>query len=108
MSAWLEERKMEVPRAGEDPAKYDHGQHGHNEMMGMLTAAQMRQLKAARGPKFDRLFLTGMIQHHRGAIVMAQQAARDGIDVITGEMTADVSATQSAEISRMRDLLATL
>ena len=108
MSAWLEERNMEVPRAGEDPAKYDHGQHGHNSMMGMLTPAQMRQLEAAQGPKFDRLFLRGMIQHHGGAIVMAQQAARDGIDIITGEMTADVSATQSAEISRMRDLLATL
>ena len=108
MSAWLEERNMEVPRAGEDPAKYDHGQHGHNSMMGMLTPAQMKQLEAARGPKFDRLYLRGMIQHHGGAITMAQQAARDGVDIIAGEMTADVSATQSAEITRMRDLLASL
>jgi uncharacterized protein (DUF305 family) len=108
MSAWLAERNMDVPRAGEDPAKYDHGQHGHNSMMGMLTPAQMKQLAAARGPRFDRLFLRGMIQHHGGAITMAQQAARDGVDIIAGEMTADVSATQSAEIARMRDLLASL
>ena len=108
MSAWLEERNMEVPRAGEDPAKYDHGEHGHNSMMGMLTPAQMKQLEAARGPRFDRLYLRGMIQHHGGAIAMAQQAARGGVDIIAGEMTAEVSATQSAEITRMRDLLASL
>jgi uncharacterized protein (DUF305 family) len=108
MSAWLQERKMDVPRAGADPAEYDHGQHGHNSMMGMLKPVQMKRLAAARGPEFDRLFLRGMIQHHGGAISMAQDAARDGVDIIAGEMTADVSATQSAEISRMRDLLASL
>ena len=108
MSAWLEERNMEVPRAGEDPAKYHHGQNGHNSTMGMLTPAQMKQLEGAHGPKFDRLYLRGMIRHHGGAIAMAQQAARGGVDIIAGEMTAEVSATQSAEITRMRDLLASL
>ena len=39
---------------------------------------------------------------------MSQQAARDSVDVIVGEMTADVNATQTAEIDRMRDLLAQL
>ena len=108
MSAWLAERNMEVPRAGDDPSKYDHGEHGHNSMLGMLTRAQMKQLAAARGPRFDRLFLRGMIRHHAGAVEMATQAARDGMDVIVGEMTADVAATQSAEISRMQDLLTEL
>jgi uncharacterized protein (DUF305 family) len=105
MSAWLDERNLEVPRAGEDPMEYDHSRHGHNAMTGMLTAGQMKQLATARGRAFDRLFLTGMIRHHAGAVEMAEQAARDGSDVIVGEMTADVAATQSAEISRMRDLL---
>ena len=108
MAAWLEERNMEVPRAGEDPGKYDHGKHGHNSMMGMLTKAQIKRLAAARGAEFDRLFLNGMIRHHRGAVEMSQQAARGGSDVIVGEMTADVNATQSAEIDRMRNLLAEL
>ena len=39
-------------------------------MPGMLTEAQMKQLDAARGKEFDRLFLTFMIQHHRGAVSM--------------------------------------
>ena len=108
MSAWLDERNMEVPRADEDPMKYDHGQHGHNTMMGMMTPTQMKQLSVARGERFDRLFLRGMIRHHAGAVDMAEDAAQDGTDVIVGEMTADVAATQSAEIDRMQDLLARL
>jgi uncharacterized protein (DUF305 family) len=108
MSAWLDERKIEVPRAGEDPKKYDHSEHGHNAMMGMMTPTQMKELSAARGEKFDRLFLKGMIRHHAGAVDMAEDAAQDGSDVIVSEMTADVAATQSAEINRMQDLLARL
>ncbi len=108
MAAWLEERSMEVPRIEDDPMKYDHGQHGHNSMMGMLTPAQLKQLAAARGARFDRLFIHGMIRHHAGAVDMAVDAAKDGIDQIVSEMTADVAATQSAEISRMRDLLTEL
>ena len=108
MSTWLVERNMAVPRPGDDPKKYDHGEHGHNTMMGILTPAQMKRLAAARGPRFDRLFIQGMIRHHAGAVDMAVDAAQDGIDLIVGEMTADVAATQSAEISRMRDLLTEL
>lgn len=108
MSAWLDERNLEIPRADEDPTKYDHSHHGHNSMMGMMTAAQMKELSAARGEKFDRLFLRGMIRHHAGAVDMAEDAAQDGRDVIVGEMSADVAAIQSAEIGRMQDLLTRL
>ena len=45
-------------------------------MPGMLTDAQMHQLDQARGADFDRLFLTFMLQHHRGAVVMVQDAVR--------------------------------
>ncbi len=108
MSAWLEERNMEVPRPEDDPAKYDHSQHGHNSMLGILTPAQMKQLANARGARFDRLYIRGMIRHHAGAVDMAVDAAQDGVDLIVGEMTADVAATQSAEINRMQDLLTEL
>ena len=108
MSAWLDERNIEVPRADADPMEYDHSKHGHNSMMGMMTPAQMKKLSAARGEQFDRLFLRGMIRHHSGAIDMAEDAAQDGTDMIVSEMTADVAADQSAEILRMEDLLAQL
>jgi uncharacterized protein (DUF305 family) len=39
-------------------------------MPGMLTAEQLKELEQARGPQFDRLFRTYMIQHHQGAVTM--------------------------------------
>ncbi len=108
MAAWLDERGLEVPTADDDPAEFDHGEHGHIPMTGMLTPAEMKGLASARGARFDRLFLRGMIRHHRGAVEMADRAAPEVGDVLVGEMTADVSASQAAEINRMRDLLAQL
>jgi len=106
MASWLDERNMDVPTAAEDPSEWDHSQHGHNGMMGMLTEAQMKGLAQATGARFDKLFLEGMIQHHKGAIDMAGDVAVDGIDVMVSEVAADVSMTQSAEIDRMHTLLA--
>jgi uncharacterized protein (DUF305 family) len=77
----------------------------------MLTAEQLAQLDAARGPEFDRLFLTLMIQHHEGALTMVQQllaapgAARD--DNVF-KLVSDMNADQTTEIDRMRTMLATL
>ena len=108
MSSWLQTRDIEVPKAGEDPSHYDHGEHGHMEMQGMLTREQLAELKAARGARFDRLFLRDMIGHHQGAVDMAQQVAVEGTDVQVSEIAADVNTGQTAEIDRMRDLLSAL
>jgi uncharacterized protein (DUF305 family) len=80
-------------------------------MPGMLTPDQLAQLDRARGPEFDRLFLTLMIQHHEGALTMVQQllgtqgAAQDGL---VFRFAADVHADQTTEIARMRRMLAAL
>jgi uncharacterized protein (DUF305 family) len=74
-------------------------------MHGMLTHAQLDRLEAARGREFDRLFLRRMIQHHQGAITMADDAAPGSTDVRAGEIMAEVHAVQTGEIARMRDLL---
>jgi len=72
-------------------------------MPGMLTPEQMAQLDSARGPAFDRLFLTFMIQHHQGAITMVQQllavpgAAQDGPIF---RFASDVNVDQTTEINR--------
>ncbi|HSE69504.1 MAG TPA: DUF305 domain-containing protein [Nocardioidaceae bacterium] len=105
MAAWLEQRGIEVPRAGDDPGTYDHSSHGHDPMSGMLSEAEMEQLAAARGGRFDTLFLRGMIGHHSGAVQMADRVAVDGTDQQVSEIAADVQATQTAEIDRMRQLL---
>lgn len=108
MSAWLEREGIEVPQPDDDPRDYDHGMHGHDPMMGMLTDAELAELAAARGERFDRLFLRGMIQHHQGAVRMAENVASEGVDTLVTELAADVHLTQSSEIGRMRQLLAGL
>ena len=70
-------------------------------MRGMLTDRQMTELAHARGAEFDRLYITGMIQHHEGAVAMARDEMEAGSDTIALELAADVAAGQQAEIGRM-------
>ncbi|WP_139978135.1 DUF305 domain-containing protein [Nocardioides litoris] len=77
-------------------------------MAGMLTPEQVDELEAADGATFDRLFLEGMIQHHQGAVRMAEQLLGEGEDVVVGDMATETIAGQNAEIRRMRDLLGEL
>jgi uncharacterized protein (DUF305 family) len=79
------------------------------DMPGMLTPAQMTALRNAREPEFDHLFLTGMIQHHTGALKMVKdlfQTPGAAQDPLLFEFTSDVTNTQQAEIDTMRKMLA--
>src|SRR5438876_10673384 len=107
MQRWLRERHQPVPDP--DPHGYLMPGMDHPMLMpGMLTQALLAQLDAARGAGFDRLFLTFMIQHHRGALTMVRElvdtpgAARDGP---LFQIASDVSADQTAEIDRMARML---
>jgi uncharacterized protein (DUF305 family) len=69
----------------------------------------MDALRKAKGPEFDHLFLTGMIQHHQGALTMLSDLyATPGAaqDPLLFDFTADIEATQSGEIQVMQDMLA--
>lgn len=80
-------------------------------MTGMLTPAEMHQLDAARGAAFDRLYLTGMIRHHQGALDMvatlfSMPGAGQQADLFG--FATDVDAGQRAEMARMQAILNTL
>jgi len=80
-------------------------------MPGMLTPPQLAQLDSARGPAFDRAFLTFMIQHHRGALTMVadyENAPSAGEDPWVFQFASDVNGDQSAEIDRMSRMLAAM
>ena len=82
----------------------------HHEMLmpGMLTAKQMDALRKAKGTEFDRLFLTGMIQHHTGALTMVKELydnAGTGQDAELFSFTTDVDSGQRAEIRIMQNML---
>ena len=77
-------------------------------MPGMLTLEQMTALQAARGAEFDRLFLSGMIQHHGGALVMVNDlfnTAGAGQDAEIFEFASDVDNGQKAEMKIMQKML---
>ena len=114
MQTWLRDRQLPVPmpdpRGG--PMKMSmHGMEHEMLMPGMLSAEQMRQLDAARGAEFDRLFLVFMIQHHRGAVSMVKElfdsygAAQD--DTVF-KVASDANVDQTTEIARMERMLAAL
>jgi uncharacterized protein (DUF305 family) len=88
----------------------DMSKHHHQEMMmpGMLTKEQMDALKAAKGAEFDRLFLQGMIQHHKGALVRVRElfdTAGSGQDSGLFNFATDVDSGQRAEIKIMESML---
>jgi uncharacterized protein (DUF305 family) len=120
MQRWLQDRGQPVPEpdtsgmpmsmdhtAGQEHPSTGSGQ-AHMLMPGMLTEAQMKELDQARGADFDRLFLTDMIQHHRGAVTMVNElfgtrgAAREEP---TFKLANDVSVDQTTEIARMQRML---
>jgi uncharacterized protein (DUF305 family) len=78
-------------------------------MPGMLTRKQMDALRHAQGPEFDHLFLTGMMQHHGGALTMVRDLFNQPAavqDPALFDFATDVDNTQQAEIDLMRRLLA--
>ena len=110
MQTWLRARKLPVPEPSADHMMMPGMDHGAL-MPGMLTAAQLAQLDSARGPQFDRLFLTFMIQHHEGALTMVDRlfAAQGAMqDDVMYKFASDVSADQSTEIERMQRMLAAM
>lgn len=77
-------------------------------MPGMLTPEQMEALRKAQGDEFDRLFLTGMIQHHNGALTMVKDlfdTAGAGQDAELFDFATDADNTQRAEIRIMQAML---
>jgi len=77
-------------------------------MPGMLTPEQMEALRKAKGAEFDRLFLTGMIQHHNGALPMVKELfdkAGAGQDADVFNFATDADNTQRAEIKIMQTML---
>jgi uncharacterized protein (DUF305 family) len=114
MQRWLADRMQPVPEA--KPMSHDMAgmagmagmDHAAMLMPGMLTDAQMKELDAARGPDFDRVFLTYMIQHHKGATSMVSKlfgTEGAGQDETIFKFASDVNVDQTTEIARMQRML---
>jgi uncharacterized protein (DUF305 family) len=110
MQQWLGDHGQPVPAADATHLRMEMGGMVHDmRMPGMLNDEELALLDAARGPEFDRLFLTFMIGHHQGAIMMVDElfASQDAAnDDVVYKMAADIWADQNIEIERMKNLLA--
>jgi uncharacterized protein (DUF305 family) len=111
MQNWLRDRLQPVPDATPGVKMKMNGMEHVMLMPGMLTDAKMKQLDAARGPEFDRLFLVFMIQHHRGAVEMVKDLFASygaGQDETVFKFASDVNVDQTTEIARMEKMLLAL
>jgi uncharacterized protein (DUF305 family) len=111
MKRWLamrgEKTSMAMPKMND---KSMSGHHHHEEMLmpGMLSKEQMEALRKASEAEFDRLFLTGMIQHHEGALVMVDELFKTpgaGQEAQLFNFATDVDSSQRAEIRIMQTIL---
>jgi uncharacterized protein (DUF305 family) len=116
MKWWLVSRGHPVAEAAHDmhhmkAHDMSHMKMSHESMAlmpGMLSAEQMEALRKAKGEEFDHLFLTGMIQHHGGALTMVKDlfdTAGAGQDAELFNFATDVDSGQRAEIRIMQSML---
>ena len=140
MQRWLSDRGQRVAQGMSGHEMNDHDMSGHHEsthdsvthrahklampavpavpavpamaaMPGMINKAQLKQLEGSKGAEFDRLFLTYMIRHHRGAVSMVQDlisAPGAAQDETVFKFASDVNVDQVTEIARMEKMLAAL
>jgi uncharacterized protein (DUF305 family) len=103
MTGWLKSwNESATPSAGA------HAGHGSGGMSGMMSAEDMSKLDAAQGTDAARLFLTQMIAHHEGAVMMAKTEESDGKNPEAIELSKTIIRAQEKEIQEMKDLLAKL
>lgn len=100
MTGWLEDWGQEVSSDSEGGMD-----HSGSDMSGMMSDDDMRSLGAATGAEFDQMFLEMMIEHHTGAIEMAQTEQQDGENPDAIALAEKIEADQTAEIAEMQDLL---
>lgn len=97
MTGWL--------AAWDKPTGMDHEGHDMSTMAGMMSAADMDALGKLKGVAFDREFYRMMIAHHEGAVSMARDVQRDGVNPDVRTLTEGIVASQTGEIEEMRAAL---
>jgi uncharacterized protein (DUF305 family) len=103
MSTWLSAWGEPMP----SEAAGGHGMPGmsDSEMPGMMTDKDMASLKNAKGAAFDTMFLEMMIEHHQGAVAMANTQQQQGQNADAKALAETIKTDQSAEIKQMESLL---
>ena len=110
MSDWLQEWGEPIPETMRDHA---HGGHGGEapempegqDMPGMMTSEQLADLEDASSAEFEELWLEMMIEHHEGAVSMAETELDEGTYEPALELAEEIATSQTEEIQRMQEML---
>ncbi|MFE0675354.1 DUF305 domain-containing protein [Streptomyces sp. NPDC058867] len=105
MKDWLKSWKRPTSAASMPGTDHGSGHGSDHGGDGMMSASEMAELKGLKGAAFDRAFAEMMIEHHDGAIAMAEDERRDGENADARKLAAAVVRGQSAEVEQLRDLL---
>ncbi|MFF5764010.1 DUF305 domain-containing protein [Streptomyces tanashiensis] len=104
MTDWLKAWGEVVPEGMY--SMHDPGMGGTNRIMpGLMSVRQMADLDRASGGAFDTMFLTMMIEHHEGAVDIAETEKQNGAYGPAEDLADQIIKTQTAEITHMREML---
>ncbi|MEU8433245.1 DUF305 domain-containing protein [Streptomyces sp. NPDC029216] len=104
MSGWLRSWGEKVPEGMTTDNGMGHGTDG-TPMPGMMGDQRLDELDRKSGKAFDTMFLTMMIEHHKGAITMAETEKKDGAYDPAKQLADQIITTQTAEITKMEQML---
>ncbi len=110
LSAWLEEWGEPVPETGFATGdghthSEDTGSDDHGDMPGMASDADMDALAEAPDDEFEEQWLAMMVEHHEGAVAMAEEVADAGESPEVEELAGSIKADQRSEIEDMTSWL---
>ena len=110
MADWLVSWDKPVPETSRDHANAHAEDHGASaemdaDMPGMMSADEMEALEKASGAEFQTMWLEMMIDHHEGAVEMAEAEVKDGENSKATRLAEEIISAQQDEISTMKDLL---
>lgn len=110
MADLLEEWDEPVPETSRDHANAHAEGHGGGgdmdaDMPGMLGTDELETLRVAPPEQFETMFLSLMIEHHQGAVTMAEEVVENGQNAETEQLAQEIIDAQQAEIAHMQGLL---
>ncbi len=115
MADWLTTWGEDVPETMRDHVNSGHdtgdmsesleGMDGMDEMPGMMTADDMSTLENASDAEFQDMWLQMMVEHHEGAVEMAETEQEDGQFKDAVDLAGQIVDSQTQEIDTMKSLL---
>jgi uncharacterized protein (DUF305 family) len=106
MVDWLTDWGEPIPPTSQDHANaHGEGMDMDTDLPGMLSEDQLAELDDARGDEFQTMWLEMMIEHHEGAVEMAETEVDEGENAKAIALAEDIISAQEGEISQMQDML---